>query len=299
MPWFKKKDKFTPINAPEKKKSIPKGVWRTCDGCGEYITNDEIKRNLFTCSHCNYYYVLPVEDRIRDLIDAGTFEEFDASLASKNPLDFEGYEKKLENAKKKTGRHEAAVTGSGKIGGSPVIFGVLDFAFMAGSMGSVVGEKITRAAERALNDNLPLVIVSTGGGGARMHEGMLSLMQMAKTSSAMGRLKAHGIPFISIIANPTMGGVAASFAALGDIIIAEPKALIGFAGPRVIEQTIGQRLPEGFQRSEFLLEHGMIDIIEERKQLKNLLKPLLQHLWYNPASVRSRRIESQTTVCAV
>ncbi|MBD3266694.1 acetyl-CoA carboxylase carboxyltransferase subunit beta [bacterium] len=281
MVWFKNKKKFTTISKPEKKKTMPEGVWRTCDKCGEYITNNEIKRNQYICPKCDFYYVLPVTDRIDHTLDEGSFEEFDSALASKNPLDFDGYDAKIQKAQKKTGRHEACVSGSGSIHGCRVIICVLDFSFMGGSMGSVVGEKITRAAERALNDEIPLVIISTGGGGARMHEGMLSLMQMAKTSAAIGRLRKNGMPYISIIANPTMGGVAASFAALGDVVIAEPKALIGFAGPRVIEQTIGQRLPEGFQRAEFLQQHGMIDIIADRKELRNTVQPLLHHLFYN------------------
>lgn len=262
---------------------MPEGVWRTCEQCGEYITSLEITRNQYICPKCEYYYVLPVNDRIENTIDPGTFEEFDSTLSSKNPLDFDGYTQKLQSAQEKTGRQEACVSGRGMIHGYPVILSVLDFSFMGGSMGSVVGEKITRAAERALNDDIPLIIISTGGGGARMHEGTLSLMQMAKTSAAVGRLKKNGIPYISIIAHPTMGGVAASFAALGDIVIAEPKALIGFAGPRVIEQTIGQKLPEEFQRSEFLQKHGMIDIIADRKNLRDLLKPLLYHTFFNQA----------------
>jgi acetyl-CoA carboxylase carboxyl transferase subunit beta len=282
--WFKNKKKFTTISKPIKKKSMPEGVWRTCDGCGEYITSKEITRNQYICPKCDFYYVLPVQDRLNHTLDEGSFEEFDAALASKNPLDFEGYDAKLQKAKKKTGRNEGCVAGFGRIHDRPVIICVLDFSFMGGSMGSVVGEKISRAAERALNDEIPLVVFSTGGGGARMHEGMLSLMQMAKTSAAVGKLKKHGIPFISIIAHPTMGGVAASYAALGDVIIAEPKALIGFAGPRVIEQTIGQQLPEGFQRAEFLQKHGMIDIIADRKEMRNVLKPLLEHLFFNRAA---------------
>lgn len=294
MAWFRKKRRFTPLTKNEKKKDLPSGIWRVCDGCGEYVTNEEIKRNLFICPKCDHYYTFPVEDRLNHLLDKGSFEEFESSLASKNPLDFDGYDQKLQRAQQKTGRYEAAVTGYGRINGCPVIIGILDFSFMGGSMGSVVGEKLTRAAERSLNDELPLVIVSTGGGGARMHEGMLSLMQMAKTSAAVGKLKQFGIPYISIIANPTMGGVAASYAALGDVIIAEPNALIGFAGPRVIEQTIGQQLPEGFQRAEFLLNHGMIDVIESRPELPALVNTLLKHLWYNRISMVQTRSEGTT-----
>jgi acetyl-CoA carboxylase carboxyl transferase subunit beta len=298
--WFRKKSKFTTIGNTNKKKDLPEGIWRLCDSCEEYITNDEIKRNYHICPRCNYYYVLPVEERIKHTLDEGSFEEFDANLASKNPLDFDGYDQKIRSAQQKTGRYEGIVTGRGEIEGYPVIFGVLDFAFMGGSMGSVVGEKVTRAAERALNDELPLFIVSTGGGGARMHEGMLSLMQMAKTSAAIALLKKHGIPFLSLIAHPTMGGVAASFAALGDVILAEPRALIGFAGPRVIEQTIGQQLPPGFQRSEFLLEKGMIDIIVERPNIRNVIKPLLEHMWYNRYALRAQQRQgNKTAVYAV
>ncbi len=299
MVWFKKKNKFTTLVKNEKKKDLPSGVWRVCDGCGEYVTNEEIKRNNYICTKCDHYYTFPVNDRLYHLLDEGTFEEFDSHLASKDPLDFEGYASKLQRAQKKTGRYEAMVTGRGEICEMPVIIGVLDFAFMGGSMGSVVGEKITRAAERALHDRLPLVIVSTGGGGARMHEGMLSLMQMAKTSAAIGRLKKQGIPYLSIIANPTMGGVAASFAALGDIILAEPNALIGFAGPRVIEQTIGQQLPDGFQKAEFLLEHGMIDQIVERNELPNMLKILLHHTYYNQMRMPQEQLDGTAGIRAV
>lgn len=287
MSWFRKKNEFTRIGG-EKKKDLPEGVWTKCPECHEYITNEEIKRNLYRCPKCDHYSVFPVEDRIQNLLDEGSFEEFDSNLASKNPLDFDGYDKKLQSAQKKTGRQEGCVTGLGKIYDQSVVFVALDFSFMGGSMGSVVGEKIARAAERALNDELPLIIVSTGGGGARMHEGVLSLMQMAKTSAAIGRLRQSGIPYISIIAHPTMGGVAASFAALGDIIIAEPFALIGFAGPRVIEQTIGQQLPKGFQRSEFLQEKGMIDLIIERPKIRENLGTLLRHTWQSQAAKRNQ-----------
>ncbi len=287
MSWFHKKNEFTRISG-QKKKDLPEGVWTKCPQCQEYVTNEDIKRNLFRCPKCDHYSVFPIEERIKNLLDAGSFEEFDSNLASKNPLDFDGYDKKLQSAQKKTGRQEGCVTGHGKIYDQPVVFVTLDFSFMGGSMGSVVGEKIARAAERALNDELPLIIVSTGGGGARMHEGVLSLMQMAKTSAAIGRLRQNGIPYISIIAHPTMGGVAASFAALGDIIIAEPKALIGFAGPRVIEQTIGQQLPGGFQRSEFLQEKGMIDLIIERPKIRENLGTLLRHAWQSQAAKRDQ-----------
>ncbi len=293
--WFKRKNRITSLSNGQKKKDMPAGVWRVCSDCQEYVTNEEIKRNQHQCPYCSFSYPMPVEDRIAITVDENSFQEFDSHLASKNPLDFDGYDKKMQSAQNKTKRNEGAVTGTAAINGNPIILGVLDFNFMGGSMGSVVGEKITRAAERALNDEIPYITISTGGGGARMQEGMLSLMQMAKTSAAVGKLKQRGIPYISVIANPTMGGVAASFVALGDVIIAEPKALIGFAGPRVIEQTIGQQLPEGFQRSEFLLKHGLIDMIVERRQIKNQLIPLLNHLWFNQAQKRFQNLRKSSS----
>lgn len=295
MVWFKRRNRITSLSTVQKKKDMPAGVWRVCSECQEYVTNEEIKRNLHQCPHCHYSYPMPVEDRIAITVDPNSFVEFDSNLASKNPLDFDGYDKKMQSAQKKTNRNEGAVTGSATINGNPVILGILDFNFMGGSMGSVVGEKITRAAERALHDEIPYITISTGGGGARMQEGMLSLMQMAKTSAAVGKLKKHGIPYISIVANPTMGGVAASFVALGDVIIAEPKALIGFAGPRVIEQTIGQQLPEGFQRSEFLLQHGHIDIIIDRPKIKETLSPLLNHLWFRQVETRQKKLKEESS----
>lgn len=300
MSWFKKKQKFTKLSGYSKKKDLPEGVWTKCDSCQEYVTNEEIRRNLYRCPHCDHYSVFPVQDRLESIVDPDTFEEFDARLCSKNPLDFNGYDKKLQSAQKKTGRSEGCLAGFGKIHNKPVILAVLDFSFMGGSMGSVVGEKITRAAERALNDEIPLVTISTGGGGARMQEGTLSLMQMAKTSAAVGLLRKQGIPFISIIAHPTMGGVAASYAALGDIIITEPRALVGFTGPRVIEQTIGQQLPEGFQRSEFLLEHGQVDMIVDRDKLRDVLRPILQHTWSAQMAKRqTRQTEGNVALKAV
>lgn len=299
MSWFKKKQQFTKLSGQFKKKDLPEGVWTKCDSCHEYLTNEEIQRNLYRCPHCDHYYVFPVNDRLLHTLDSGSFEEFDRYLCSKNPLDFDGYDKKLRFAQEKTGRSEACVSGRGEIEGYPVIISVLDFAFMGGSMGSVVGEKITRAAERALNDEIPLLIISTGGGGARMQEGTLSLMQMAKTSAAIARLRRAGIPYISIIAHPTMGGVAASFAALGDIIIAEPRALIGFTGPRVIEQTIGQQLPEGFQRSEFLMDHGQIDIIVDRPKMREVLRPILCHTWAHQMAKRQSLTDGILAIRAV
>ncbi len=284
MAWFKKKTKFTTLaeslSDTSKKKDMPAGLWTRCDRCEEYITNIELRRNLMICPRCNHYYIMSARDRLEVMVDADSFEEYDAQLNSLDPLEFEGYPVKLRKAQEKTQLCEAALWGSARLEGRPIVFAVIDFRFLGGSMGSVVGEKITRAGEGALERRVPLVIASAGGGGARMHEGMLSLMQMGKTSAAVGRLREAGLPFISIITHPTMGGVAASFAALGDVIIAEPGALIGFAGPRVIEQTIGQRLPEGFQRSEFLLAHGMVDMVIPRPQIRPTVATLLHHLTF-------------------
>ncbi|MFA5354705.1 MAG: acetyl-CoA carboxylase, carboxyltransferase subunit beta, partial [Thermodesulfovibrionales bacterium] len=237
-------------------------------------------KNLHVCPKCNYHFRISAMERLSLIADEGSFMELDADLISTDPLEFKDtkpYKDRLEESKKKTGLKEAALYGDASVSGQPVVMALMDFSFMGGSMGSVVGEKITRAAERALEKKVPLITVSSSG-GARMHEGMFSLMQMAKTSAAVGRLKDAGVLFISILADPTFGGVTASFAMLGDLIIAEPRSLIGFAGPRVIEQTIKQQLPENFQRAEFLLDHGMIDLIIDRKNLKDTIFRLIQHL---------------------
>jgi acetyl-CoA carboxylase carboxyl transferase subunit beta len=242
-----------------------------CPGCEATIFRKEAEKRLGVCPECDYHWYVSARERIRQLFDEGTFEEWDADLAPADPLDFVDkapYRQKLVEEQKRTGLRDAAVTGSGTIRGRRVAFGVTDSAFIMGSMGSVVGEKLTRAIERA-TAGLPLVIVSGSGGGARMHEGMFSLMQMAKVSAALARLDGAGGLFISVLTNPTMGGVAASFASLGDVIFAEPKALIGFAGPRTIKATIRIELPKGFQTSEFLLEHGFIDRIVSRKDLQS------------------------------
>jgi len=277
MVWFKKQ-KLTRLNASGKKKDMPAGLWTRCERCEEYITNTELMRNLKICPRCNQYHIMSAWERLEITVDPGSFEERDVGLTSLDPLNFDGYPEKIRKAQDQTRLREAALWGSATLAGHPIIFGVIDFRFLGGSMGSVVGEKITRAAETALEERLPLVVASAGGGGARMHEGMLSLMQMAKSSAAITRLKRAALPYISIITHPTMGGVAASFAALGDVIIAEPGALIGFAGPRVIEQTIGQRLPEGFQRAEFLLSHGMVDMVVPRPEIRSVTARLLRHL---------------------
>lgn len=240
-----------------------------------------LRENLSVCSKCNFHFILGAWERIEILVDHRNFREMDSGLDTLDPLEFKGvrpYLEKLKQDQKKTGLKEACVVGEGVIFGTRVAFGVTDSRFIMGSMGSVVGEKITRVVEYALEKKLPLIIVSGSGGGARMYEGVLSLMQMAKTSAALARFQKAGLPYISVLTNPTMGGVMASFASLGDVILAEPGALIGFAGPRVIEQTIRQKLPPDFQTSEFFLEHGMIDQVVERKDLKRTVKLLLDYL---------------------
>ena len=254
--------------------------WLKCTHCTELIHANELERNLNCCPKCNYHYRLPTEERIQQLADPNSFKELFANLTSIDALGFvdtESYPKRLEAAKEKSGRNDAIVTGTCTIGGTATALGVMDFQFMGGSMGSVVGEKLTRLIEFALENQLPLVTVSTSG-GARMQESTLSLMQMAKTSAALARLHERNVPYISLLTNPTTGGVTASFASLGDIIIAEPNALICFAGPRVIEQVLGKPLPPGAQQSEFLLQHGMIDLIAKRHELKEILSQVLHYV---------------------
>jgi acetyl-CoA carboxylase carboxyl transferase subunit beta len=255
-------------------------MWIKCAACLEIIYKPEVERSLNVCPKCTYHFRIPAAERIRSVVDEGTFAEIAEEMESVDPLGFSDTKKyvdRLKEARKKTGRREAAIIGKAKINGIDIVLGVLDFEFQGGSMGSVVGEKISLAAETALDARVPLVIFSASG-GARMQEGTLSLMQMAKTSAAIARLSDAGVPYISVLTDPTTGGVAASFAMLGDLIISEPGALVGFAGPRVIEQTINQKLPEGFQRAEFLLEHGMIDMIVERSRMKATLTQLLKYL---------------------
>jgi acetyl-CoA carboxylase carboxyl transferase subunit beta len=279
MPLFGKR-KYTFVKLI-KKKDIPGGLWTKCPDCGELIFNKALRENLKVCQKCNYHFTLGIQERIPLLLDKGTFQELESQVIPTDPLDFQGpktYKQKLVEEKEKTSLNDACVVGEGRISGKKVIFGATDSRFMMGSMGSVVGEKLTRAIELATKSKLPIVIVSGSGGGARMQEGMLSLMQMAKTSASLSRHHQEGLLFISVLTNPTMAGVMASFASLGDVIIAEPKALIGFTGPRVIEQTIRQKLPEGFQTSEFLLEHGLLDMIVARKNLKETISLLLEYL---------------------
>jgi acetyl-CoA carboxylase carboxyl transferase subunit beta len=273
------KPKYTIVRV--RKKDIPDGLWTKCNDCGQPIYNKTLEENFKVCPKCNFHLVLGAWERINLLIDKDTFQEYDKDISPADPLEFKGpksYLNKIAQDQNATGLKEAAIIGEGFLDNKRLIFGVTDSRFIMGSMGSVVGEKITRAIERATAKRLPLIIVSGSGGGARMQEGMFSLMQMAKTSAALSYHHQIGLPYISILTNPTMAGVMASFAGLGDIIIAEPKALIGFTGPRVIEQTIRQKLPEGFQRSEFLLQHGLIDMIVHRKSLKLTLSQLLEYV---------------------
>lgn len=273
------KPKYTIVRL--KKKDIPDGLWIKCGECSEVLYSKALEENLKVCPKCNYHFTLNSYERINTILDEGTFQEYDRDMISTDPLSFQGpktYKEKIAQDQAATGLKDAAVTGEGLLDGKRVMIAVTDSRFIMGSMGSVVGEKITRAIESATNNSAPIIIVSGSGGGARMYEGMYSLMQMAKTSAALSYHHKAGLAFISVLTNPTMAGVMASFAGLGDVIIAEPKALIGFTGPRVIEQTIRQKLPAGFQRSEFLLEHGLIDMVIHRKNLKGTLSQLLDYL---------------------
>lgn len=251
------------------------GKWVKCEACKEILYKEEVHKNLNICPNCGKYFRLSSRRRIKQIIDQDTFQEIGKGLVTKDPLNFEGYQRKIEQLKEKTKLEEAVTTGIGKIQGQEVVIGVMDGNFLMGSMGSVVGEKITLAIETATQKKLPIILFCVSG-GARMQEGIISLMQMAKTSAALARHEKEGLLYLSVLTDPTTGGVTASFAMLGDIILAEPNALIGFAGPRVIEQTIKQNLPEGFQRSEFLLEHGFIDKIVERSEMKQTLANILK-----------------------
>lgn len=255
--------------------NIPVGKWIKCDVCGEILYKEHVQQNLSVCTSCGNHFRLSARRRIAQIMDEGTFEEFDADMKTKNVLQYPDYEKKLETLSEKTSMTEAVKTGRGKVGGYDVVIAVMDGNFLMGSMGAVVGEKITRAVEYATKHRLPLCIFTVSG-GARMQEGIISLMQMAKTAAAISRHKAAGLFYVTVLTDPTTGGVSASFAMLGDVILSEPNCLICFAGPRVIEQTIKATLPEGFQRAEFLLEHGFIDQIVERKDLKPTIAKLLK-----------------------
>ncbi len=273
------KPKYTIVKI--KKKEIPDGLWTKCGECSETLYNKTLEENLKVCPKCNYHFVLGAKERINFLVDKGTFQEYDEDMRSADPLNFKGpktYKEKLAADQSLTGLSDAVISGEAALNNKKIIIAVTDSRFIMGSMGSVVGERITRAIETATNNKLPMLIISGSGGGARMYEGMFSLMQMSKTCAALAYHHKAKLPYISILTNPTMAGIMASFAGVGDVIIAEPKALIGFTGPRVIEQTIRQKLPPGFQRSEFLLDHGLIDMIVQRKDLKATLSQLLDYL---------------------
>jgi acetyl-CoA carboxylase carboxyl transferase subunit beta len=276
MAWFKRLKKN--ISEGSQKKDIPEGMWRKCESCGEMIHQKQLEDNFYTCAKCNYHFRIGSKEYFALLLDEGSFKEMDAKMRSTDPLEFvdtKPYKERIAESIKKTSLRDAVRTGTGKIDGILVVVACMDFAFIGGSMGSVVGEKVARAIDRAYKLRRPLIIVSSTG-GARMMEGALSLMQMAKTSSRLALLADRRVPFISILTDPTTGGVTASWAMLGDVILAEPGALIGFAGPRVIRQTIGKDLPKGFQRAEFLLEHGFVDHVVHRKEMKATVARLLR-----------------------
>jgi acetyl-CoA carboxylase carboxyl transferase subunit beta len=278
MAWFRKEKK--PLK-PEDKRDMPGDVFQKCKGCGEIIYRERLSQNSEVCPECGYHFRIPPQEYLRLLLDSDTFRETDGDLRSTDPLQFtdlKPYRDRLKAAEEKLGPGDAIRTGEGELNGIPVCVGIMDFRFLGGSMGSVVGEKVARIARRALETGKPLIILSASG-GARMQEGTLSLMQLGKTSAVLARLHEAGIPFISVITDPTTGGTTASFAMLGDVNLAEPGALICFAGPRVIEETIKQELPKGFQRAEFLKEHGMVDQVVDRRELKNALTTLLRHMF--------------------
>jgi acetyl-CoA carboxylase carboxyl transferase subunit beta len=275
MAWFKKDKK--PIEPPVDKSRVPEGLWVKCPSCGQIIYNKDLSSSLSVCTKCAHHFRLTASERLKSLFD-GEWTEYDQGLKSTDPLSFtdtKPYRKRLESSIAGTGLKDAVITATGSIDGIRCSVAAMEYGFIGGSMGVVVGEKITRAIERAITERVPVIIVSCSG-GARMMEGALSLMQMAKISAALARLDRARLPYISVLTDPTTGGVTASFAMLGDVNIAEPKALIGFAGPRVIEQTIRQKLPEGFQRSEFLLEHGMLDMVVDRRELKGVISKFLR-----------------------
>ena len=293
MAWFRKKDQSG--EAGDKRVKIPEGLWVKCNHCREIIYKKELERNGKVCPKCEYHFPIEIAERIALLVDAGTFVEREQGLAPLDPLAFRDtkkYQDRLKDTQERLSVRDALVMGEARLDGVPVVLAFLNFGFMGGSMGSVVGEKLLRAVERAIEINAPLIVV-TSSGGARMQEGILSLMQMAKTAAAIGRLKACGLPYITLLTDPTYGGVTASFAMLGDLIMAEPKALIGFAGPRVIEQTIKQKLPEGFQRAEFLLRHGMIDLIVERKRQREMIRRFIA--WSTAGDVSPAGVEPALT----
>jgi acetyl-CoA carboxylase carboxyl transferase subunit beta len=280
MAWFSKKNKRIEAVPPEERVVKTENVFVKCDGCEAHLFKGELENNLQVCKHCSYHFRIGARERLELLFDEGRYEELDAEVTSIDPLGFvdsKPYSDRIQQAKNGTGLPEAILNARGTVGDHPVVAGAMDMTFIGGSMGSAVGEKVTRLIERAMREHSAVVIFSASG-GARMQEGTLSLMQMAKISAALAALDEARLPFISVLTDPTTGGVTASFAMLGDVIIAEPKALIGFAGPRVIEQTIRQKLPKDFQRSEFLLDHGMVDAIVDRRELRNQIIKLLNFM---------------------
>jgi acetyl-CoA carboxylase carboxyl transferase subunit beta len=281
MAWFRKEKK--PRQPRRERLEIPADVWEKCEACGHTDIREKFERNLNVCPECDYHRRVRATEYVGLLLDDNQYEELDSELRSVDPLTFPEYPQRIARATQNAGDDDAIVSVTGTLGGMPIYLGVMDFAFMGGSMGSVVGEKISRLGQRSLERKYPMVIVSASG-GARMQEGVLSLMQMAKTSAVLSQLAERRIPYISILTNPTTGGVSASFAMLGDAIIAEPGAVVGFAGPRVIKQTIGQDLPEGFQTAEFLLEKGMLDAVVHRRDLKRTIGQLLRHMSRQPAA---------------
>jgi acetyl-CoA carboxylase carboxyl transferase subunit beta len=278
MEWFRKAKSGL---VSQERKNIPEGLWTKCTSCGEIVYSKKMEQYLWVCPACNFHFRIPSRKYISLLLDDGYLEEMDTKLTSADPLKFKDskkYPDRIRAANEKTNHSEGLFAGLGKMGGIPVSFSIMDFSFVGGSMGSVIGERVARSIERAIDKEIPLIIVSCSG-GARMQEGVLALMQMAKTSGLLAVLSDKKVPFLSILTNPTTGGVMASFASLGDVIIAEPKALLGFAGPRVIQQTIGQDLPAGFQSSEFLLQKGFLDMVVERKELRDMCITLLKYMW--------------------
>ncbi|MDX9856174.1 MAG: acetyl-CoA carboxylase, carboxyltransferase subunit beta [candidate division Zixibacteria bacterium] len=277
MAWFRKEKTGL---ATQEKKNIPEGLWTKCPSCGEIVYSKKMEQLLWVCPTCSYHFRISSQKYIQMLLDGGKLEEYDVHLVSEDPLKFKDskrYTERIKAAREKTGQNDGVIAGIGEIDGMPVSFAIMNFEFVGGSMGSVVGEKIARAIERAIDREIPLIIVSCSG-GARMQEGILSLMQMAKTSGLLAVLAKKRVPYISVLTNPTTAGVMASYASLGDVIVAEPKALLGFAGPRVIQQTIGQDLPEGFQSSEFFMEKGFLDKIIDRKHLRDTIIKLLRYM---------------------
>lgn len=277
MAWFRREKEN--IQSDGQKKDLPDGLWNKCSGCGEIIHKTQLKQNFYVCPKCSTHFRIGSHEYFSILLDEGTFKETDRRLRSADPLGFvdsKPYSARIKDTIKKTNLYDAVRTGSGKINGIPVMIACMDFAFIGGSMGAVVGEKIARAIDKSLKGRMPLVIVSASG-GARMMEAAISLMQLAKTSAKLAQLSDAGVPYISILTDPTTGGVTASYAMLGDVNIGEPGALIGFAGPRVIRQTIGKDLPKGFQRAEFLLEKGFLDLVISRKEMKDTIARLLNH----------------------